>query len=80
MSSIIGMLQPAIILFCVVVAPIWIVMHYRHKSKETGTGKTSESERQKIESLLALADKMEDRIETLESILDTQNPSWRTHP
>ncbi len=68
-------LQTPLILFCVVVAPIWIVTHYRHKSRSSG--ESASEDREKIESLLHMATKMEERIHTLEDILDKQHPNWR---
>jgi Phage shock protein B. len=50
-------------------------MHYKHKGKPV-TAET-EGDKKKIEELLAMADKMENRIDTLESILDKQDPNWR---
>lgn len=75
LHSLVGMLHAPLILFCLFVAPMWVVMHYRHKNKSTPVA--SEADKQKIEELLAMADKMESRLETLESILDRKDPNWR---
>jgi phage shock protein B len=69
------MLEAPIILFMVVVAPIWIIMHYR--SKGTKQGGISEAEHGRLQELTAIADGMVQRIETLESILDKETPDWR---
>jgi len=69
------MLEAPIILFMVIVAPIWIIMHYR--SKNTKQSGISESEHQRLQELTGIADSMMERIETLESILDTEAPNWR---
>lgn len=63
------------ILFLIVVAPIWLTMHYR--SKRQATESLSAGERDELERLLANAESMRERIETLESILDAQTPDWR---
>lgn len=64
-----------VVLFMVIVAPIWIVMHYRSKShKESGI---SEAEHARLQELVKIADSMIVRIETLESILDQESPEWR---
>ena len=68
------LLVPAI-LFMVVVAPIWLVMHYR--SKRRGQAALSGEERAELERLTELADRMGERIETLEAILDAETPDWR---
>ena len=68
------MFVPAI-LFMIFVAPIWVIMHYRSKTKkETGI---SEAEHARLQELVKIADSMLERIETLESILDQETPDWR---
>lgn len=63
------------IIFLVFVAPIWIFMHYRSKQKSQST--LSEDEREALETLAARAERMVERIETLEAILDSETPGWR---
>lgn len=64
-----------LILFLTIVAPIWLVLHYRSK-KQISQGLTEE-EYQQLSELSELADKMADRIKTLEAILDAESPDWR---
>jgi phage shock protein B len=64
-----------IILFLVIVAPIWLVLHYRSK-RQVSQGLTEE-EFSQLNDLIAKAEKMGSRIETLEAILDSQSPEWR---
>ena len=63
------------ILFMVVVAPIWISMHYRSVNKSSRS--LSEEDQESIEHMLESVDKLTDRIGTLESILDADHPDWR---
>lgn len=64
-----------VIIFMVVVAPIWLILHYRSK-RQINQG-FSEEEYIQLTELSALADKMTDRIKTLEAILDVETPEWR---
>jgi phage shock protein B len=64
-----------VILFMVIVAPIWLVLHYRSK-RQISQG-FSEEEYIQLSELSELADKMTDRIKTLEAILDAETPNWR---
>jgi len=64
-----------LIIFMVIVAPIWLVLHYRSK-RQVNQG-LSDSEYIQLTELSELADKMSDRIKTLESILDAESPEWR---
>lgn len=70
-----AVLQAPLVLFCLFVAPIWIIAHYRHKGKNSAEAAVEDRER--IETLLHLSGKMEERIHTLENILDKQHPNWR---
>ncbi|GGP50623.1 MULTISPECIES: envelope stress response membrane protein PspB [Shewanella] len=64
-----------IIIFLVIVAPIWLILHYRSK-RQVSQGLTEEEFGQ-LNDLIAKAEKMSHRIETLEAILDTDSPEWR---
>ncbi|WP_086929274.1 envelope stress response membrane protein PspB [Agarilytica rhodophyticola] len=64
-----------IILFLVIVAPIWLILHYRYKSKMAQG--ISSQEVSDIEEMLETLDKLIDRVETLEEILDAEHPNWR---
>ena len=63
------------VIFLTFVAPVWIFMHYRSKQKAQGS--LSEAEREEMQLLQRKADRMIERIETLEAILDAQTPEWR---
>ncbi len=64
-----------VVVFLVVVAPIWITFHYR--SKANVVNGLSTSERAELDEMIEVANKMAARIETLESILDVETPEWR---
>ncbi|MEC4728366.1 envelope stress response membrane protein PspB [Shewanella sp. D64] len=65
-----------IIIFLIIVAPIWLILHYRSK-RQVSQGLTEEEYTQ-LNELITRADKMAQRIDTLEAILDTETPQWRT--
>ena len=69
-------LVPSIV-FMVIVAPLWVWLHYR--SKRRAQVALTESERDNLEALLLKSEAMMERIDTLESILDAQTPEWRKH-
>jgi len=64
-----------VIIFMLIVAPIWLILHYRSK-RQISQG-LSEEEYIQLSELSELADKMADRIKTLEAILDAETPDWR---
>ncbi|MDB1123640.1 envelope stress response membrane protein PspB [Vibrio algarum] len=64
-----------IIVFLIFVAPIWLFLHYRGKTKSE-QGLTSE-DYERLESLTSKAESLQKRVDTLERILDSESPSWR---
>ncbi|KKO44180.1 phage-shock protein [Arsukibacterium ikkense] len=65
-----------LILFMIFVAPLWVIMHYRSKGKmQQGL---TDVELQQLNSLAQRAEKMAERINTLEAILDAESPKWRS--
>lgn len=75
MEEIIGIIVAPIIIFLVVVAPIWLVLHYRSK-KQISQG-LSEDQVVALNNLARSAESMAERIQTLEAILDAESPEWR---
>ena len=63
------------ILFLVIVAPMWITMHYRSVNRSSRSLNLEDKE--SIEQLLETVDKLTDRIHSLEAILDDDHPQWR---
>lgn len=70
------MLMAPIIIFMIFVAPLWLILHYRSK-KQVSQGLSEHEHRQLIE-LANRAEKMSDRIRSLEKILDEEAPQWRS--
>ena len=63
------------VLLLTVCFPLWIIFHYITKWK-TSKGVTPEHEKMLSEVWESSA-RMEERIQTLERILDIEAPSWR---
>ena len=68
-EGIIAMLVMPLVIFMIFVAPIWLILHYRSK-KQVNQGLSAE-EQASLQSLAEQAEKMSDRIQTLEAILDS---------
>ena len=64
------------ILLLTVCFPLWIVFHYITKWK-TSKGLTPEDEKM-LSEIWDSTSRMEERIVTLERILDIEAPTWRT--
>ncbi len=63
------------ILILTICLPLWIIFHYITKMK-TSKGLSPEDEKMPSE-VWESANKMEERINTLERILDIEAPDWR---
>ena len=63
------------IVFLVIVAPLWVILHYTSKRKLTKH--LTENEVAELDELVVHAKDMAHRIETLEAILDASSPNWR---
>jgi phage shock protein B len=72
MSEVIGVIG---IIIAAVVLPLVVILHYVTKWKSSRT--LSGDEQKMLEELWQDAQKMESRINALETILDDQVPDWR---
>ena len=69
------------IIFLLLVAPLWITFHYvtvwkRMRAGTAGPGKVV-VDRAELERMRELGERLEGRIESLETILDAEAPEWR---
>lgn len=69
------MLGIPLIIFMLLVAPIWLVLHYRTR-RQLNQGLDQEDVHQ-LEHLAQTAEEMSERIRTLERILDHESPGWK---
>ena len=63
------------VIFLVLIAPLWLILHYRNKER-TQTS-LSVDEKEELEALAIHAERLEERIRILEAILDEETPHWR---
>ena len=64
-----------VIIFLVIVAPIWLVLHYVTRWRSSRT--LSREDERMLVDLWESAKRLEHRIVTLEKILDAEAPQWR---
>ena len=69
------MFTTPLVVFLVIVAPLWLFLHYSSK-KQLNQG-LSKAEYQQLSDLSEVPDKMSARIAHLEAILDVETPNWR---
>lgn len=68
-------IQLLVILFLTVVAPLWLILHYVTMWKKN-RGLSAEEE-SGFRSLRESAEKLDERLATMERILDDEVPDWR---
>ena len=73
-GNVVAFFVPTVV-FIIVVLPLWLVMHYR--TKQRAESALSQAERDDLHLLLGNAERMLERIDTLEAILDEESPGWR---
>lgn len=61
-------------IFVLFVLPIWLWLHYSNRSSR---GELSQSDQQRLVELNNDAQRMCERIQALEDILDAEHPNWR---
>jgi phage shock protein B len=66
---------PLFAIFAIFIAPLWIIFHYVSKAKQHG--KLTGEDEKMLEDVWQLANRMESRINALETILDARAPEWR---
>ncbi|MGI9202807.1 MAG: envelope stress response membrane protein PspB [Woeseiaceae bacterium] len=64
-----------LIVFIVIPAPLYIVLHFITKWKQSR--EISGGDEKMLEDLWVLAQRLEGRLESLETILDSESSDWR---
>ncbi len=65
----------AVIIFVAIPAPLFIVLHFITKWKQSR--EISSGDEEMLEDLWRLSQRLEERLETLETILDNELSDWR---
>jgi phage shock protein B len=65
----------ALIIFFAIPAPLFIVLHFITKWKQSR--EISGGDEKMMEDMWRLSQRLEDRLESLETILDNEVPDWR---
>jgi phage shock protein B len=69
-------LVPLLAIFCIFIGFPWLILHYRWKHRAE---RAAAEEALPVDNarLIALAEKLEHRVQALETILDAEVPDWR---
>ena len=72
-----GLMGISLIVFVTFVMPIWIFMHYKHRARQQPVPIAPSVSSSDAADLVAIADRMEQRVTALEGIMDAEAPGWR---
>ncbi len=75
MTEIAGILAGIVITFMVFVLPIWLFLHYLTRMRASRG--LSAADEQALAELWDMANRIEERLRSLETILDDRAPDWR---
>lgn len=70
--------ETPLILFLAIVAPVWIIAHYVTRWRSTRM--LSAEDEKLLAELWRTAERMDDRLNTIERILDAESSDWRKQP
>jgi phage shock protein B len=73
--GLVELLTIALIVFVAIPAPLFIILHFITKWKQSR--EISGSDEKMLEDMWLLAHHLEERLESLETILDSELPDWR---
>jgi phage shock protein B len=74
MSFLEFMSVPAI-LFMVIVAPLWLIFHYKTRWKDQKANGSADEKT--VKEMWGVAQRLESRVANLEKLLDAEAPGWR---
>lgn len=61
----------------IVIGSLWLILHYRWKMTQKNA--FSDADQEHFEALCSQANRLEERVKVLESILDYKVPDWRRY-
>ena len=73
-----GYIETPLILFLVVVAPVWIIGHYATRWRSPRM--LSAEDEKLLAELWRTAERVDERLGNIEKILDTESSEWRKQP
>ncbi len=76
-----GTVGAGLILFVLFVLPIWLFLHYRSRTKHLAPPPVVTAVRpaayEDLAELARIAERIENRLDAVETLMDAENPRWR---
>ena len=76
-EEIVGILMGGLAILTLFIGLPWLIFHYMTKWKQAKT--LTSSDERLLDDLHDMARRLDDRICTIERIMDAENPAWRQH-
>ncbi|HXH52982.1 MAG TPA: envelope stress response membrane protein PspB [Sphingomicrobium sp.] len=74
-EEIMGMMMGALAIITLFIGLPWLIFHYMTKWKQAAT--LTQSDEKLLDDLHEAARRLDDRLCTIERIMDAENPNWR---
>ena len=67
----------SLILFVLIVLPLWIFLHYRLKARREAPAPVIGPDAADLAQIARIAERMEGRLAAMETLMDADRPGWR---
>jgi phage shock protein B len=72
-----GLMGASLVLFILFVLPIWLFLHYRAKARREAPAPILGPDVAELAQIARIAERMERRLEAMETLMDADRPGWR---
>ena len=72
-----GLMGASLILFILIVLPLWLFLHYRAKARREAPAPILGPDVAELAQIARIAERMERRLEAMETLMDADRPGWR---
>ncbi|MDP3859578.1 MAG: envelope stress response membrane protein PspB [Stagnimonas sp.] len=72
-----GLMGASLVLFILFVLPIWLFLHYRAKARREAPAPILGPDIAELAQIARIAERMERRLEAMETLMDADRPGWR---
>jgi len=67
----------SLLLFILFVLPTWMILHYRAKARREAPAPVIGPDVAELAQIARIAERMERRLEAMETLMDADRPGWR---
>lgn len=72
-----GLMGASLILFILIVVPLWLFLHYRAKARREAPPPVIGPDVAELAQIARIAERLDRRLDALETLMDADRPGWR---